>query len=113
MYINFELLKKANPDHNILFNSLINYSLNLNSYIDLELKETVKFLLAFTRAYNIISSIKYVLKNFLQLAMVYANFRYFHIPQYISSTGRVFSRPYFITFQEHKVIRPFLEFADG
>lgn len=97
--IEFNLYLKNNTD-TALVNDLMRYGLDLITYWYPNLQSKTENNLSCRTAYNIMSSYKYYLKGLLNDLNVYQHVTHFYIPKYVTSTGRIFSSPYFIQLQE-------------
>lgn len=59
--------------------------------------------------YNKIYSMKYFLLGLYNELNIYKHFGYFFIPKFCSSTGRLFSYPFFLNLQSFKICKSFIQ----
>jgi DNA-dependent RNA polymerase len=88
------------------------YGLNLNVTFNSQLRKESIGNLSCTAIYNRMSSYKYAIKGILNDCNVYVNFHYFYVTHYITSTSRVFTRQFFLSFQSNKFSLSFIRFLD-
>lgn len=56
------------------------------------------------------SSYKHYLRGLLNDVEIYGKFNYFYMPKYVTSTGRMFTRTFFLQLQGNKLAKMFITF---
>jgi hypothetical protein len=92
---NDSLGKPKNNDHALCIR-LVQFALDLKTHYDFEIRDSCKTNVACLEAYNKISSYKYYIKGLLNDVNIYRHFSQFFIPYYITNTGRIYAKPYFL-----------------
>src|ERR1700729_127735 len=111
--LNFEEYLKNNTDSKDkeIMEELIRYGLDLMEPRDNVLYHQCKEHIGFLAAFHKIRSYKYYLKGFINVCNLYKHFKKLYIPKYLTSTGRVFSKTYFLQFQGNKIAKALLCFT--
>ena len=111
--LNFEEFLKTNTDSKgkQLMEELIRYGLDLMEPRDDALYKECKEHVGFLAAFHKIRSYKYYLKGFVNDCNLYKHFKKLYIPKYLTSTGRFFSKTYFLQFQGNKIAKALLCFT--
>jgi hypothetical protein len=87
---------------------LMRFGLKLDILFDKDLlAECKKTSESCLRLYNVIISYKYY-QGLLNDLAIFSRFNYFYLPRSISSTGRVFTIPYFMNLQNFKLTKAFI-----
>lgn len=99
-----------NTTHSELVERLMRYGLKLDILQDKELLQACKSSKSASclRIYDIIFSYKYYLKGLVNDIAIYRRFNYFFLPRSITSTGRLFTIPYFLNLQNVKLTKAFV-----
>jgi hypothetical protein len=95
-----------------LCDQLMIYAIDFGQFADENLRLNCKNNNACQEYYNRITSHKYYFRGLLNDLNIYQHFNYFHIPYYVTSTGRVFPWTYYLQLQGNKLVRCFLYFKN-
>lgn len=113
--IDFKTILKNNTNDYVLelLKEILTFAWEIDEdYPIVGLQARAEEFLTTTYCYNAIKSYKYQLKAFLADANIYKNFRYFYLPKYLTSTGRLYTRSHNISLQSFKFSRAFISFAN-
>jgi len=93
-----------------LVERLMKFGLKLDILFDKDLLKACKLSKSESclRMYNVIISYKYYLKGLANDVAIYRRFNYFYLPRSITSTGRLFTIPYFLNLQNFKLTKAFV-----
>lgn len=110
--IDFSLPLKNNTD-NALVLELIEYALNILQPHDVDFFDRCENNLACLDIYNKVTAYKHFIRGMINDLNLYQHFNFFYMPKYVTSTGRVYNKAYFLSFQGIKIVRAFVTFKES
>src|SRR5271156_6034391 len=103
-------IRDNNGDNN-LFIKVLSFAKDIIILVDKDLEEQIQNNIACQQAFNQLRSRKYNLIGVLNDLIIFKQFNKFYIPKYLTSTGRLYSKPFFIQLQGVKLVHGFIHFA--
>lgn len=94
-----------------IIEALIKYGLDLMEPRDESLYSLCQNHIGFMGAFHKMRSYKYFYKGFFNDINLYKNFKKFYIPKYLTSTGRLFSKSFYLQFQGNKLAKALMCFV--